>query len=256
MNLRAEDLRPDKWELVPDAGEYVQLEVRDDGPGLTAETQGRAFDPFYSTKFTGRGLGLASVLGILRSHGGGIRVTSSASTGATFSVYIPRHVQPQSRDWIPRPASAPKRLPALPLAPAPLRPRVKPGGPLRALVVDDEECVREVVARMLQGAGYTPILCDSGAEALELLRERSAEISVVFLDLVMNGMSGVQTFRGLRALAPELPVVVSSGYPESAKNADILETPGVTFLRKPFLRNDLVGALSRLGLEVQSVAPE
>ena len=256
VNLLAEDLDPESWELVPAAGEYAQLEVCDDGPGLAAESEGRAFDPFYSTKFTGRGLGLASVLGILRSHGGGIRVTSNGSTGAAFSMYIPRHVGTPDRDWIPRPAVAPKHLPVLPKAPARPRAQIVPEGTPLALVVDDEECVREVVARMLQGAGYTPILCDTGAEALDILREHPHEISVAFLDLVMSGMSGVQTFRGLRVLAPELPVVVSSGYPERAKDTDILGNPGVAFLRKPFLRNDLVDALANLGLEVHSTAPE
>jgi CheY-like chemotaxis protein len=240
--VRPDGLNPSSWELQPEPGEYGHLEIQDDGSGIDAETRSRMFDPFFSTKVTGRGLGLATVLGILRSHGGGIRVTNNEAGGTSISIYLPRHPGVERRDWIPRPTHIP---------PPKARGRSSPRQ-LRALVVDDEACVREVVARMLESAGYESIACESGTEALEVVRERGPEFSVVLLDIVMSGMSGLNVLRDMRTIAPGMPVIVFSGYPESAKDPRLLDTPNLVFLGKPFLRQDLQRALERLGLEVHS----
>ena len=181
-------------ELPP--GDYVVLQVADNGAGMDDATKAKIFDPFFTTKFTGRGLGLAAVLGIIRGHGGTIRVTSHRGVGTCFQVYFPA-----SNKVVERPAF------------------VLPGGDCMGsgmvLIVDDEEIVRMAARTVLETFGYIVVEAENGREALRVYERHQDEISVVLLDMTMPVMSGVETFRELRKLDPEAVIIASSGYNES-----------------------------------------
>jgi PAS domain S-box-containing protein len=198
-------------------GRYVWLEVTDSGEGMDAETLPRIFDPFFTRKFPGRGLGLAAVAGILRGHKGAIHVQSEPGRGTIFRVLFP----------------------AVRSAEQPARPkRTKKGaGKISGtvLIVDDEEAVLSVGQRMLEQIGLTVFAVLDGAGAVELFRERAAEIDAVLLDLTMPGMDGEETLRALRAVSREVPVILASGYSdrEVSRRFGADEQPE-GFLQKPF----------------------
>jgi len=204
-------------ELTP--GEYLWFEVVDSGCGMEPATRARILDPFFSTKFTGRGLGLAAVQGILSGHRGALAITSAPGQGSTFRVYLP---------------------PALgaPVALAPLAPATDPRRRC-VLVVDDEELVRRSATRMLRHLGYAVLEARDGLEALEKLAQDDGRIGIVLLDLTMPGMDGAATFEALRKGRADLPVVLMSGYDERESMArfEAQDPPG--FLRKPFVLGEL-----------------
>jgi CheY-like chemotaxis protein len=204
-------------------GPHVLLEVSDDGPGIDAADHARIFEPFFTTKPSGRGLGLASVLGIVQGHRGVIRVSSARGRGTTFRVLLPL-ADPDSL-----PASRPR-------VPAPAR----PGATI--LVVDDEEPVREVTAAFLGQAGFRVLEAEGGEQALELLRTRAGEIDLVVLDLSMPGLGGRATLARVRQARPDVPVVVVSGY-EVRRASEACGAEEATFLRKPFEPEDLVACV-------------
>ncbi len=213
------------FHLAPPPGRYACLSVGDTGPGMSAEVRASMFDPFYSTKFTGRGLGLAAVLGIVRAHKGGIRVESAAGKGTTVTVYWPAPVE--------------QVVPA----------RTAPGAPgiaaNVALVIDDEMFVREVTASTLEEIGFAPILAADGPSGIELFHRHRDTIKVAVIDVVMPGMTGDQVLKTLRLFAPKLPVVLVSGFTDS--RVVTAEFGAHTeFLQKPFHPEDLMAVVRRL----------
>lgn len=203
-------------------GRYLELVVADDGCGMDEETLGRIFEPFFSCKFAGRGLGLAAALGIVRRHRGAIRVESQLGLGTTARLL----------------------LPALEAAPTQAAQRQQAGelwhGTGSVLLVDDQEDAREVARLVLERAGFRVLSAHEGLVALELLSAHRDEIVCVLLDSTMPGMSGAEVCRKLRHLAPELPVVLCSGYPEDAAVGGY-EGLGLSgFLEKPYALEDLL----------------
>ena len=201
--------------------EAVYLEVRDDGPGIDAETRSRIFEPFYSTKsfapgtkVSGRGLGLAAVLGIVRAHGGVIQLQTAPGEGTCFRILLPTH-RPVEQDE------------------SPAREPVAAKGEATLLLIDDDEMVREVACEFLKRAGYRVLLAASGSEGLELLEQHAGEVGLVLLDFVMPDLAGEVVLERIRETAPDLPVVVVTGYPQEARGgADRLTLAG--YLEKPY----------------------
>jgi signal transduction histidine kinase len=217
-------------------GRYVMLEVSDAGCGMHPQTLQRIFEPFFSTKFTGRGLGLAAVLGIVRGHDAVLTVDSELGAGTTFRVFFP----------VPRQRQATaSQAPALAAAPLPgLDPLLDAG----VLVVDDEECVRSVARAVLASAGARVCEAAHGAEALSVFDRQSGEIDAVLLDVIMPGMDVASVLRALRERRPALPVLIYSGYPEEEATRTLreLDTRHSAFLEKPFTPASLLGKLRGL----------
>jgi len=204
---------PEAADLQP--GRYVVLEVRDTGSGMNDAVKSRIFDPFFSTKFTGRGLGLAAVAGIVRGHGGAIVVTSAPGRGSTFEVLFP----PAKNSVGPRQSLAQK---------AALQ------GAGVVLVVDDEPVVREMTKKTLERYGYTVLVADGGLAAIDILKRHPGKIDLALLDLSMPGMSGEETLPELKKIRPDVKVLVSSGYSEAEAMKLFSGQPVEGFLQKPY----------------------
>ncbi|HEX6434274.1 MAG TPA: response regulator, partial [Gemmatimonadales bacterium] len=223
---------------VENRGPYVYLEVSDTGTGMTPDTLQRMFDPFFSTKFAGRGLGLAAVMGIVQSHQGLIRIRTEPGEGTSFRILLPA---------VPGTARASE---------TPTATRSEWSGSGTVLVVEDEEGVREVAERILQDFGFETRVALDGREALDIMETTGDKVAVVLLDLSMPRMGGQETLRHIRERRPHLPVIMMSGYTEEAVASHLSDNgPGMTaFLQKPFLAEDLMDVLRRT-LEAGSPVP-
>ncbi|MFN8187089.1 MAG: ATP-binding protein [Gaiellales bacterium] len=208
-------------------GPYVVLAVSDTGRGMAPEVQERIFEPFFTTKGAGEGtgLGLATVYGIVRQSGGHIAVESAPGKGSTFRIWLPVGGEPMERIEPPRPEPLPEAAETV-------------------LLVEDDESVRTMVCRVLEQQGYSVLEAATGEEALEIAVERGDEIDLVFTDVVMPGMGGVELVEHVRAIRPELEVIFMSGYAEGISRRGALD-PTAPFLQKPFTPSTLAQVVRR-----------
>jgi two-component system, cell cycle sensor histidine kinase and response regulator CckA len=223
-------------------GVYVVFQVEDHGNGMDASTLERVFDPFFSTKFTGRGLGLAAVLGIARSHHATVTVDTTPGVGTRFRVHFPALANPAQGDTAERahPGETQKAASGPSESHSRADPSTRPLAGYTALVIDDEQRVRAVERSVLTELGMHVIEATHGEEALELLRAHKGEIAIALLDLVMPGLDAAATLRGLRSIKPGLPVLVQSGYPEQEAARRLQEIDGeLQFIAKPFSPREL-----------------
>ncbi len=208
-------------------GTYVFFEVTDTGAGMTAETLTKVFDPFYTTKFTGRGLGMSAVLGIVRGHSGVIRVSSGVGRGSTFRVLFPASAESAATD----PGNEEKTDDRY------------WRGTGTVLVIDDEESVRTVAGRMLAGYGFKVLQAEDGRQGVDVFRSHVNEIVCVLLDLTMPRMGGEDTFNELRRICSEVPVVLCSGFNEQDVTQNFTSAGLAGFIQKPFKINALREAM-------------
>jgi signal transduction histidine kinase/ActR/RegA family two-component response regulator len=227
VRVRAEEAPPDT-----DAGgaaRWVRIQVEDDGPGVAPEVAHQIFDPYFTTKSNGTGLGLATVHSIVARHGGHVRLDSQPGRGAIFRVHLPAvDGAPQ-----PRPAVA----------------AALGGGSGRVAVMDDDELVRRAAMRMLSRLGYSPVAARDGAELLRLVdeaREEGRPIDAVIMDLTIpGGMGGKEAMLHLRQRAPGVKAIVSSGYSSDPVMAEFAAHGFAGVVAKPYQLEDLAAALRR-----------
>ncbi len=209
-------------------GRYVTLQVDDDGCGMDEETRARMFAPFFSTKGVGHGLGLAAVLGVVRSHGGGIEVTSRPGEGTTVTVFFP------VAGDLPDTEQPPEKVATA---------AGNGDGGRCVLVIDDELDVREAVTDILAIKGLDVLTAADGKSGLHLYREHGEEVALVLLDLSMPKMGGEETCRRLREIDPGVRVLVTSGYDKGETNVPLARLEPDGFLPKPYDMQTLVDAV-------------
>ncbi len=209
-------------DLHPEEGTYAWVEVADTGCGMELATLQMIFDPFYSTKFAGRGLGLAAVLGIMRGHRGAIRANSEPGRGSTFRVLFPV-AEKAEPSW--------ERPPAV-------EDRLRGGGTI--LLVDDEPAILSIGRRLLESAGFTVLTAKDGRQAVDLFRMHPGQIECVILDLLMPNMDGEEALRGIRELDKYCSVLMSSGFWEEGLARRLVGQGASDFIQKPYRTTDLL----------------
>jgi two-component system, cell cycle sensor histidine kinase and response regulator CckA len=214
----------------PREGEFVCLEVDDSGQGIAPEDLPRIFEPFFTTKKAGMGtgLGLATVYGIIKQHGGWVEVTSRLGKGACFEVYLPTHTAPEPG------LSAEEALPGI------------AGGSERILLAEDDETMRRFTARVLRNLGYTVLEAETGKAALDCWPAEGEGIDLLLADILLpDGLSGYALADKLRVSRPQLRVILTSGYPQGG--IDRVSING-HFLQKPYTPQEL-GTVVRRSLD-------
>jgi len=216
-------------DYIPETRQYACLVIEDTGVGIKAQDIDRLFDPFFSTKFTGRGMGLSAVLGIVRAHKGAVTIESREGEGSTFRVYFPL-VQLNS-------VQVPQRGTE----------HFHKADGATILVVDDETIIRNIVSEMLARLGYAVLEAADGAQAVEVFRQHQGEIDCILCDVVMPHMSGWETIAAIREYDPDIPVILASGYNEThVMMAGNNEITVQAFLEKPFLFSNLKEILAKV----------
>jgi CheY-like chemotaxis protein len=222
------------------AGEYVQLEVSDNGCGMTPEAQAMAFDPFFSTKAPGHGLGLSVVQGIVRVLGGAVHLVSEPGHGATFRILLPSEGEP-----IPPTAVTPASTTGEESYPA--------AGTV--LIVEDEATLRLAVSKALRKKGFSVIDAGDGTTALDLIRTFGHAIGAILLDVTLPGAPSREVFAEARRLQPDIKVIVTSAYGQNKVDASF---PGLQvdhFIRKPYQIGELATLLRNV-LSPPSTVPK
>jgi len=197
-------------------GQYVKISVGDSGVGMDKATLERIFEPFFTTKEVSRGtgLGLASAYGIIKNHSGMIDVTSQKGDGTTFTIYLPK----SNKDFLEERPAVEKTI----------------EGMETILLVDDEEMISDIGGKMLKKLGYRVVLAESGRKALKIFEKLHSRIDLVILDMIMPDMGGSETFDHLKAIAPDIKVLLSSGYSIDGQASQIMKRGCNGFIQKPF----------------------
>ena len=207
-------------------GSYICVDVSDTGPGMDDETIRQAFDPFYSTKFTGRGIGLSALLGIVRSHHGGIKIDSTPGMGTQFRVFLPLAKEaakfpPQSAEETPL-SSPDNEVSGM------------------ALVIDDEPVIRDLTATILESIGLKVITAENGRQGVDLFREHEQDIAVVILDVMMPVMNGDQAFDQMQSINSSVPIIFVSGFNDASVTELLADRPSAEFIQKPFRADNIL----------------
>jgi nitrogen-specific signal transduction histidine kinase len=205
-----------------DPGPHVLVTVADAGCGIPPAVVDKIFDPFFTKEFgKGAGLGLSSVLGIVKGHGGGIKVSSELGSGAFMAVYLPA---------VERPEQLPDESPELPS-----------GRGQQILIVDDESAILQTARMMLEAHGYRTLTAGDGNHAVAIFKEKRGEIAAIVLDMMMPVVDGPATMAALRALDPRVRIIAVSGLQATAEEA--VAAGARTFLPKPFSEGQLLSAV-------------
>ncbi|MBN1918167.1 MAG: response regulator [Verrucomicrobia bacterium] len=218
-----------------DPGPYVHLSLSDTGRGISDEALPRIFDPFFSSKGVGHGLGLSAVYGIVRNHRGAVTVESQIGSGTTVHVYLPA-------------AAAPHREQRRIMEPV-------ERGRETVLVVDDEAIIRDLLGRILEELGYRAIITATGEEAIEAFRARHGEIDCVILDMVLPDLNGDEVFSEMRRIQPDARVVLCTGYSIKPAIEEMVRQGVAGVIRKPFQIEEL-SATIRSALDRSPSAPQ
>ncbi|MDQ6957884.1 MAG: PAS domain S-box protein [Mariprofundaceae bacterium] len=211
----------------PQEGQYVFLEVSDNGCGMNVQTKTRMFDPFFTTKRTGRGLGMSALLGIVSQHHGALHLRSREGEGTTFRILFPKveyHVDEVQHSE---------------------GPEINTRFSGVALVVDDEEIVRETASSLLKHMGFDVLVAEDGQAGVEAFQKNKDQITVVLLDMNMPRMNGKEACRKMHDMRPNIPIILASGYSETHLSDDFMKKKTAGFLHKPYSKTHLVQILHR-----------
>jgi CheY-like chemotaxis protein len=228
-NVSRQDLQNDLRTTL-DEEMYVEVSIRDSGKGMDTETLQRVFEPFYTTKDTGRGtgLGLSMAHGVVTRHGGNISIRSEPGVGTEVTMHFP---------------AMKTSMQVIPTIEKPEMPGFE--NKVGVLLVDDEKIIRSSGARLLKKLGYEVLLAGNGAEAIEVYKQHFREIDLVLMDLGMPVMDGVECYHKLKELDPGIQVLLTSGYADAHDAGPIITSGKCDFLQKPFTVETLARAMSK-----------
>ena len=207
-------------------GNYACLVIEDDGKGMDEDTKSRLFEPFYTTKFQGRGLGMAAVYGIVKNHSGWVSVNSTLGKGTSVNILLPAVVEVTEQKKVLKTGL------------------IKGSGNI--LVVEDEDMVMDVSSAMLKAMGYHVLGARTGNGALEILRACAGHIDLVLLDIGLPDMGGEKVYSHIKEISPETKVVVCSGYAMEGPVQEIMDAGAQGFIQKPF-------SIATLSLRIKEV---
>lgn len=226
VHLRAGELKEAYPEGCSPEGSYVRLEVSDTGSGMDEQTRRKIFDPLFTTKVSGRGLGLASLLNAVERHDGVVDVNSESGNGTVFRIYFPEEQQSQDAEEVSASGS-----------------RDAWRGYGTALVVDDEEAILDVTSALLDRLGFRVLTAPTGMKAVDVYTEHAGEITFVLMDVNMPELNGHEAIMRIRHINPKVPVLFMSGYPREGVMDRFEQIPHTGFIKKPFKNNDLKHAV-------------
>ncbi len=244
LTLAAENIQLDdaatRAHLEAKPGPYVRLIVADTGVGMPPAMLDQIFEPFFTTKEpgVGTGLGLSTVLSLVRGHGGFITVTSSPGQGTNFQVHLPAVGAAQTAPGTIEETAAP------------------PGRGETILVVDDEAAFRQVACEVLEASGYRVVTASDGTEALALYTQANGSIQVVLADLMMPSISSLPIIGALREVDPQVRIIASSGLTGSNKPDEVISAGAKAFLPKPYTADQLLRALAKALASEETERPE
>ncbi|KZL51265.1 hypothetical protein A2T98_03095 [Nodularia spumigena CENA596] len=232
LSISAENILVDenyaRMNLEAKAGLYVVITVTDTGVGIPQETLDRIFEPFFTTKPVGQGtgLGLSTVIGIVKSHGGFVNVYSEVGSGTSFKVYLP--------------AVGGTETPAIEDVAIPT------GHGELILIVDDEPTIQDVTRTSLESHQYQTLIASDGIEAIALYAKYADKISAVLMDMMLPSLDGVTAIRTLQKINPQVKIIATSGLMSKTKLGEVMDTGTQTFLPKPYTVNELLLSLQQI----------